>query len=191
MKKRIIFAAVCLLLFTTACTDTDKGGESSRFEYSSDDDARVEEMLGRIYFGGEPLPLPFTQSDLPEGFSFGQANIYRMGENEYHYCGVMRGDENIAVVYLDGYEEGMQPSEFTARSIGFSSADKGEFADMLSFDGITAESTLDDVTDTFGAPTSKTYGSGYVTLTYSSPNGSFFTFWGKDHGELTKAIAVA
>lgn len=154
-------------------------------------DERAALTSPQAELAGQPLPLPFTEEDLPEGFELSDdVKVYIMTER-YYYCPLLYNGEAVANVYLDGYEDGMTADEFTVCSIGFSSSDNGVFSDMLTVCGLGSSSAYDDILRKLGSPTSRSASSnGVDVLTYAFEDGASVTFWCR-HGEpVQKLFAV-
>lgn len=156
--------------------------------YSSDNDTKVKQMLEKVTFNGEPLTIPYKASDLGEGFSFREdVSTYENDEGKEFSITILKcGSDSLCSVSLYGYNDSQSADEFIAYSIGYSILEDNKYNDLVQIDGVDGNSTMDDVMEKFGNPTTIENGSssGSIYICYKIDDNIYISFWGTEDNHI-------
>ncbi len=156
-------------------------------KYSADNDTKVKQMLDSVTLNGKPLKIPYKLSDLGEGYTFDE-NV-RVYDNKYAITTLMYNGTEISTVTLTDYFEGQKASDFVAVSIDYSFSVDSSVSNMLNIDGITGSSSMEEVYNTFGEPTTKETASMSSSYYYRIDENCYVSFIWNDKGIISKMTA--
>ncbi len=159
--------------------------------YSSDNDTKVKQMLEKVTLNGEPLSIPYTVDDLPEGFTLDEdVNIYTNDEGEeFVYSYLCYDGVHITTVALSNYYDGQPVEEFKGCSISFSIATREQFSGWVQIVGIANGSTMDEVLNKFGEPTSYEFvDNAYAYYYWVEGSEKYISFIGDEEGMVISSF---
>ena len=176
----VVGATGCAVSTETSTSSISQSAQENSSIYSEDNDTKVQQMLDKVTLNGEPLKIPYTQSDLPEGFTFEEdVSIYEKNGNKYVYCDLLFNGKKISNMRLKNYKENSVPEEFVSYSIGYSYLNE-DVADIVKIDDICGKNKKKDVLDKFGEPKKReTTDNGTEVLYYDmdSTDSTYIQFW--------------
>ena len=181
-SKALILLILSASLALTACSagtaiGSGAGGSSSKPESSlasavelggQFNEETFDKLCENITLGDKKISLPFTISDLGEGYELADAKgviaVIRHNGTTIAACGISPGDSQQTI------DEG---SEITTLMVYKSD---GEEAAKSSFGGITFESSKADIISALGEPSSEDDNDTQVILKYSLHSGGKLSF---------------
>ncbi len=202
--KKLLAALMMAAVLVTSVTACGTGGGTNKSEvsseassavvslsstagsgYSTDNDTKVKQMLEKVTFNGKPLSIPYKASDLGEGFTFREdVSTYENDEGEeFNVTMINYGSDSLCAVNLYKYEADQKMDNYIACTIGYSSLDDEKYKDLVQIDGIDGNSTMADVIEKFGEPTTSEYTDRYV-YNYKIDDKVGITFWGTEDDHI-------